>query len=325
MLSEQEVALNLKIFLNLNNISNNKLFKERLPKKRPLFLIQDKVQHFELVLTLPNNIFKMNKIPETMLITLWAKATENKQAAPLLRDEKAGEIISKIDYDFSKFKKAKFSQAGVCVRAKLIDKETRAFIKAHPDAIVVQLGAGLDARYERLGCPKITHWYDLDLPEGIALRRQFFDETDRRTFLAMSLFDPAWISIVKEHNKPTLLIVEGVLMYFTQEEVKGFMKNLCETFAQATVLFDMLAYALVGHSKRHDTLGAMEENKRPEFQWSEKETISMEKWHSKLHLDKEYFMSDYDQGRFPFVFRMLYKIPYFYTRFNQRVVRVSIA
>jgi len=31
----------------------------------------------------------MNKIPETMLITLWAKATENQQQNPLLRDEKA--------------------------------------------------------------------------------------------------------------------------------------------------------------------------------------------------------------------------------------------
>ena len=51
-----------------------------------------------------------------MLITLWAKATENQQRNPLLRDEKAAEIISKIDYDFSKFKKASFSQAGVCAR-----------------------------------------------------------------------------------------------------------------------------------------------------------------------------------------------------------------
>ena len=38
-----------------------------------------------------------------MLITLWAKATENQHRKPLLRDEKAAEIISKIDYDFSKF------------------------------------------------------------------------------------------------------------------------------------------------------------------------------------------------------------------------------
>ncbi len=124
----------------------------------------------------------MNKIPETMLITLWAKATENQQQNPLLRDEKAAEIISKIDYDFSKFKKAAFSQAGVCVRANLIDEEARKFIAAHPDAVVIQLGAGLDARYERLGCPEVTHWYELDLPEVMQLRRQFFEETERRSF-----------------------------------------------------------------------------------------------------------------------------------------------
>ena len=58
-----------------------------------------------------------------MLITLWAKASELKQHNPLLRNEKTTEIISKIDYDFGKFKKAAFSQAGVCVRANLIDEE----------------------------------------------------------------------------------------------------------------------------------------------------------------------------------------------------------
>lgn len=259
-----------------------------------------------------------------MLITLWAKATELKQRNPLLRDEKAAEIISKIDYDFSKFKKAKFSQAGVCVRASLIDEETRKFIAAHPDAVVIQLGAGLDARYERLGCPKVTHWYDLDLPEVMQLRRQFFEETEQRSFLEMSLFDREWIPIVKAHHKPLLIIVEGVLMYFTQREVKDFMINLCDEIDEATFLFDMLAYALVGHAKKHDTLGAMDKDQRPEFKWSEKESAVMESWHPKIHLAKEYYMSEYDQGRYPFIFRMLYKIPYFYKRFNQRVVNLSI-
>jgi len=51
----------------------------------------------------------------------------------------------------------------------------------------------------------------------------------------------------------------------------------------------------------------------------------MENWHPKIHLVKEYYMSEYDQGRYPFIFRMLYKIPYFYRRFNQRVVNLSIS
>ena len=55
--------------------------------------------------------------------------------------------------------------------ATLIDDEVRAFIRQHPDAVVAQIGAGIDARFERLGRPAITAWVDMDLPEVIALRR----------------------------------------------------------------------------------------------------------------------------------------------------------
>ena len=156
------------------------------------------------------------------------------------------------------------------------------------------------------------------------LRRQFFEETERRSFLEMSLFDREWIDLVKAHHKPLLIIVEGVLMYFPQREVKDFMINLCDAIDEASFLFDMLAYALVGHAKNHNSLRAMGENQRPEFKWSEKESAIMESWHPKIHLAKEYYMSEYDQGRYPFIFRMLYKIPYFYRRFNQRVVNLEI-
>ena len=256
-----------------------------------------------------------------MLITLWAKATENQQRNPLLRDEKAAEIISKIDYDFSKFKKASFSQAGVCVRASLIDEEARTFIAAHPDAVVIQLGAGLDARYERLGCPEVTHWYDLDLPQAIELRRKFLKETDRNTYIESSMFDYGWIESVKAYQKPVLIIIEGVLMYFAPDEVKSFFEELCRQLDNATVVFDMLAFSLVGHAKDHDSLRKVDD---VEFRWSLLDTKDMEKWNSKIHLKTEYYMSDYENGRYPFIFRMLYKLKYFYRRFNQRVVVLRI-
>ena len=70
----------------------------------------------------------LTEVPETMLITLWAKAMETGRPDALLRDEKAVEILRQIDYDFTKFKNAKFSQAGCCVRANLIDKAAKTFI-----------------------------------------------------------------------------------------------------------------------------------------------------------------------------------------------------
>lgn len=54
----------------------------------------------------------------------------------------------------------------------------------------------------------MTHWYDLDLPESIEIRRKLWAETEKNTFLAMSLFDDAWIDTVLSHNKPVLIILE---------------------------------------------------------------------------------------------------------------------
>mgnify|MGYP002751961379 FL=1 len=267
---------------------------------------------------------QLDKIPETMLITLWAKAEETKQKKPLLRDETALGILSQINYDFSKFKKSKFTQAGVCIRANLIDKEAKKFIENNPDAVVIQLGSGLDARYERLGSPNITHWYDLDLPESIALRKQFFRESPHRSFLAISMFDYSWIDKVLSHNKPVLIIVEGVFMYFERTAIKDFFNEICIRFQETTIIFDMLAFALVGNAKKHDSLGEMPDEQRPEFKWSEKYAEEMEKWNSKIHLENEIFMSDHNQKRYPFIFRMLYKIPYFYRAFNQRIIRIKI-
>lgn len=46
-----------------------------------------------------------------------------------MNDPHAIEMIQQIDYDFSKFKKAKGSQIGVAVRSNILDNETLAFIK----------------------------------------------------------------------------------------------------------------------------------------------------------------------------------------------------
>ncbi|GET46238.1 class I SAM-dependent methyltransferase [Capnocytophaga felis] len=268
------------------------------------------------------NVVQLGNISETMLITLWAKAAETKHSQPVLYDEKAVEIVGKIDYDFSKFKRVNLSQLGVCVRAKLIDNEVKRFIKKFPDAVIIQLGAGLDARYQRLGNPPITHWYDLDLEEVITVRKKFIEPTEKNTFLSMSLFDNQWIEKVKSHNKPVFVIAEGVLMYFEEKEIRSFFENLCTNFQELTVVFDMLFYKGVGRAKRHATLKTMKNV--PEFKWSLLNTHDMEKWHKKIHIEKEYYMSDFYGKRLPFFWRLLYKIPYVYKNLNQRVVRLKI-
>lgn len=144
---------------------------------------------------------QLGNIPETMLITLWARAVETKRSDALIYDSKAAEMVERIDYDFSKFQNGKMSQTGICIRAKLIDDETKLFLHQHPDAVVIQIGAGLDTRYDRLKQTSFTHWYDLDLPEVIAIRKQLLQEDERCTFLDYSMFNYQWIDKIKTHKK----------------------------------------------------------------------------------------------------------------------------
>ena len=115
---------------------------------------------------------QLEGVAETLLIPLWARAHETqKNKNRLLNDPHAIEMIQQIDYDFSKFKKAKGSQIGVAVRSNILDNETLAFIKKHPDALIINLAAGLDTRFYRVNNEHI-YWVNIDLPEVIALRKQ---------------------------------------------------------------------------------------------------------------------------------------------------------
>ncbi|PIE47551.1 MAG: methyltransferase [Gammaproteobacteria bacterium] len=276
-----------------------------------------------------NNTQNLNNISETMLITVWARAIETQQQKGLIYDPFAVDTIKKIDYDFSVFNKATMSQAGCCIRSKLIDNQTLEFIHQHPDAVIIQLGAGLDSRLQRLQLQNhdilanITHWYDLDLAEAISIRKALCPPHPKNSLLEMSLFDDNWIEIVQTHNKPTLIIIEGVLMYFEEDAVKSLFDKLCQRFKTTTILMDMLAYSAKGNAKHHDTLKHTKQ--KTEFKWSLLNSKDMEEWHNKIHLTEELYMSDYAGKRFPWWMRLLYKTPYGYKHLNQRILRIDIS
>lgn len=268
------------------------------------------------------NTSMLTNIPETMLVTLWAKAIESQNHTPILIDKKSTEIIQKINYDFTRFKGAKFSQVGICTRAKLIDDETVAFINKHQQSIIVQIGAGLDTRFHRLNCPKNVTWYDIDVPEVIALREKLITRQDNNYYLAYSMFDEKWMAYIQDKCLPTLIIIEGVLMYFEEKDVRQFFDMICQNFDKAEMVFDMLFYKGVGNAKKSDAVSKTKG--QAEYLWSMLNSQEIEKWNNKLSFNKEYYMSDYYGNRCPFPFNLLYKLPYFYKNFNQRVVCLGI-
>ncbi len=237
---------------------------------------------------------RMSALPTTMLITLWAKATESAMERPLLRDPKAVEIMKSVDFDFSVFEGCWKSQVGVAVRSAILDRETKRFLKEHRDGAVVNLGAGLDSRMERLGVKDVM-WYDLDLPEGIEMRKNFFGETENRRFIAKSIFDFSWMDEIETKGGPVLFIAEGLLMYFPENQVRRLFVELAKRFPGGEMLFESTAPFVVGKARFHDSLSKVEET--PEFLWGPKDPEVVSSWSTGIIFVDKWNFFDYAKYR----------------------------
>ena len=183
-------------------------------------------------------------VQETTLIPLWARAIENERSEPILRDAKAAKMVASIDYDFDKFAKGRATQIGCCLRASILDEWVREYLARYPDGTVVEIGAGLDTRFDRLDNGRVT-WFELDLPDVVDLRRRFFEETDRRRFISESVLAPGWIGPVREAAEaapaPVMFVAEGVLMYFEESQVRQLFRTIAAGFPGSAFAFDAMS------------------------------------------------------------------------------------
>jgi hypothetical protein len=101
-------------------------------------------------------------VEDSLLLTLYCRALDNRLPKPVLSDRTADEIVRKLDYDFEQLKVNKNFILNVALRAKKLDEVASGFIRHHPDAVGLDLGAGLDTRIVRIAAPATVDWYDVD-------------------------------------------------------------------------------------------------------------------------------------------------------------------
>lgn len=180
----------------------------------------------------------LTKVQETLLITLYAKAIDNRSERPILHDAKADELVEMIDYDFTKLNSWGNDNL-IVVRAKQYDEWIQEFIKHNPACIVLHLGCGLDTRITRITPPARVNWFDVDFPDVIQLRKNFYADGAGYRMIASSITDPAWLQEIPT-GQPTLIVAEGVLEYLTREEVKTLLNRLTDYFSHGKIAFDVM-------------------------------------------------------------------------------------
>jgi O-methyltransferase involved in polyketide biosynthesis len=178
---------------------------------------------------------RLGAVQETLFIPLLARARAAQRRRPLLRDPKAVEIAGSVEID-AKYGRGAFGSVTV-LRTVLMDAWVRAFLARNPAGTVVEIGTGLNSRFERVDNGQV-HWIDLDLPDTIELRRKFFADTDRRRMVAASVTGEEWLPIVAQRPGPYFFAADGVLAYLTEEQVTTLLTRIAGHFPGAFLALD---------------------------------------------------------------------------------------
>jgi O-methyltransferase involved in polyketide biosynthesis len=220
-------------------------------------------------MTADRDQIELGPVQETLFLPLAGRAAETGRRRPVLRDPKAVEIIDSVGFD-----RAKYNRAGgwtTVIRTAGLDVWVKDFLAQHPHGTVVELGTGLNTRFERVDNGTV-HWIDLDLPDTIALRRRFFTDTDRRRMVAGSIVDDDWLPVVRELPGPYFFVSDGVLTYLAEQDVTRALASLAEHFPGALIAFDTYSQQMM---KREHRLAARRGIAR--WQWACDDPWSLER------------------------------------------------
>jgi O-methyltransferase involved in polyketide biosynthesis len=253
---------------------------------------------------------QFTKEKETMLMTLSGRAAQSQWKNPILRDPWAEEAMRHIDYDMSKQLKGVSSwgmwkdigPAIIATRAATFDQLTARFLAEAPDAIVLQVGCGMDSRVFRIDPPASVQWYDVDFPDVIDLRRQLYPERDAYHQIGAPLDDLRWLDEVPR-DRPGLLIAEGVLHYLSETEVKALLNGVVAHFPNGQMIFDICNPFIVKRA------GANVGGTGATYKWGLDDPQDIRQLEPKLELIKEYRPSEQVAfSRFPAWWRALYRV-----------------
>lgn len=177
----------------------------------------------------------MNEANKTLYIPLYGKSYVS-QIGIILDDKKAEEIWASEGFLLKGKSKSKWLAYYMGIRAAVFDDWVRQQIGGDPSAVVIHIGCGMDSRVLRVN-PAEHKWYDVDFPMVIQERRRYYCESAGYQMLAADVRDCRWLDSISERSH-AIVVMEGVSMYLTPNELQALTAALCENFDQISLLMD---------------------------------------------------------------------------------------
>jgi len=242
---------------------------------------------------------------ESLFLTLCGRALDNRSPHPILADTMADQIVRKLGYNCGKFHLSASPIINIALRAKKLDEVALKFVTRHPDAVVLDLGVGLDTRMFRIAPPPTVHWYDIDFPEVITARQQLIPDHANAHGVGTDLTDPNWLDAIST-DRPAVIVADGLLAFLTQEDMISLLNRLTSHFPSGEVAFNgYTRFAIWAAKHYHGTQSVADLIKSPGFD----DPREAEGWNPSLKLVKEILLTrEPEVAEFPLVLRLFTRL-----------------
>lgn len=194
----------------------------------------------------------MTNVNKTLYIPLYGKAYVSRKGL-FLNDPKAEEIWEKEQFPLKGKSKSKWLAYYMGIRSAVFDEWVTMVSEKRPDAVIIHIGCGMDSRVERVTNCNYQKWYDVDFPEVISERKRYYAETERYTMLIGDARKPDWLEKIPE-RKSAIIVMEGVSMYLTADEIRSLFEGLTARFEEISLLMDCYTVKSAELSKRKNPI-----------------------------------------------------------------------
>jgi O-methyltransferase involved in polyketide biosynthesis len=192
---------------------------------------------------------------ESLFLTLHLRALDSRAASPILGDTVSSELADRVDYDFTRLKVQRSMVLDLAVRTKTLDELIRRFVSRHGNAVVLDLGCGLDPRMLRCGPPGSVDWYDIDFPLVTELRERLLPGDSH--LIAADLTTPAWLESIPA-RRPTMIVADGLMSFMTGDAYQDMTRRLTTWLPNGEFAFNAytaLDMAVANHTATFKALG----------------------------------------------------------------------
>jgi O-methyltransferase involved in polyketide biosynthesis len=254
-----------------------------------------------MAITLP----AFTPLQATLWLTLYGRALDNRSSDPILGDKMADEIVQNVDYDYKRLHVSPSGARNIAHRAKKLDEVAERFFARHPNAVGLDLGAGLDSRVLRIAPPPAADWYDMDFPKVIAARRQVLPDRATPHGIGADLTDPVWLDAVPT-DRPAVIVADGLIAFLSEEEMISLANLIISHFPSGEIAFNGYSKFAVWAQKHYPGAQSIRGITRfPGFD----DPRTPERWNPKLKLTREILCTrEPEVAQFPSALRLITRL-----------------